>query len=42
MTKWTLDIIEECWKVRETLGDDEQGCDWIEAMKRLGTRMVLG
>lgn len=42
MTKWTLDIIQECWRVRETTDEGIEACDWVTAMNNLGTRLMLG
>ncbi|KAH8658415.1 fungal-specific transcription factor domain-containing protein [Xylariales sp. PMI_506] len=41
LTKWTLDIIEECWKSRSAQAEGEETCDWVTAMNRLGTRLLL-
>ena len=42
MTKWTLDIIEECWRVRGRAKPDAMSCDWRTGMNNLGTRLMLG
>lgn len=41
LTIWTLDIIEECWRVRESQEEGEEACDWVTAMNNLGTRLLL-
>ncbi|KAF2667158.1 hypothetical protein BT63DRAFT_331157 [Microthyrium microscopicum] len=41
LTRWTLDIIEECWRVRASQADGMETCDWVTAMGRLGTRLLL-
>jgi len=41
MTKWTLEIIEQCWKIRSTQSEGEESCDWVTAMNQLGTRLLL-
>jgi hypothetical protein len=40
-TRWTLDIIEECWKARKTQKEGTETCHWITAMSHLGTRLLL-
>lgn len=41
MTRWTLDIIEECWKTRASQPPGEESCSWVTAMNHLGTRLLL-
>lgn len=41
LTKWTLDIIEEAWRVRANLMNGVETCDWVVAMQRLNTRLLL-
>lgn len=41
LTKWTLDIIEECWRVNQTLPRGAEHCDWTAAMNNLGSRLML-
>lgn len=41
LADWTLDIIEECWKTRETQNKNWESPDWCTAMNHLGTRLLL-
>ncbi len=41
LTKWTLEILEQCWKVRTCTPDGEPRCGWVTAMNHLGTRLLL-
>ena len=39
--RWTLEILEECWRVRESQERGAETCDWVTAMSQLGTRVLL-
>ncbi|KIW12667.1 hypothetical protein PV08_09945 [Exophiala spinifera] len=41
ITMWTLEILEECWKIRASQAEGEETCSWIRAMNQLGTRLLL-
>ncbi|OQV06049.1 Fungal Zn2-Cys6 binuclear cluster domain-containing protein [Cladophialophora immunda] len=41
LSKWTLEIIEECWKTRASQPEGEESCSWVTAMNHLGTRLLL-
>ncbi|OAP56029.1 hypothetical protein AYL99_10181 [Fonsecaea erecta] len=48
LSKWTLEIIEECWETRlraaqqpEEQQRGEESCSWVTAMNHLGTRLLL-
>lgn len=41
MTMWTLEVLEECWRVRASQPEEEETCSWVTAMKNRGTRYLL-
>jgi hypothetical protein len=41
MSKWTLEILEECWSIRKSQPEGEEICSWVTAMNYLGTRLLL-
>ncbi|KAK4948580.1 hypothetical protein LTR10_012584 [Elasticomyces elasticus] len=41
LSKWTLEIIEECWSTRASQPPGEETCSWVTAMNHLGTRLLL-
>lgn len=41
LSMWTLEILEECWKIRATQPAGEETCSWVTAMNQLGTRLLL-
>ncbi|KAK5064374.1 hypothetical protein LTR84_000207 [Exophiala bonariae] len=41
MTMWSLEVLEECWKVRASQPEEQETCSWVTAMKNRGTRYLL-
>ena len=41
LTKWTLNIIERCWKLRAAQSPTDEAVSWVAAMNDLGTRLLL-
>ncbi|KAK5198147.1 hypothetical protein LTR92_002392 [Exophiala xenobiotica] len=41
LSRWTLEIIEECWNTRASQPPGEETCSWVTAMNHLGTRLLL-
>lgn len=35
LAKWTLEILEECWKTRKSQAEGEEVCSWVTAMKNI-------
>ncbi|KAI1625907.1 fungal-specific transcription factor domain-containing protein [Exophiala viscosa] len=41
LSRWTLEIIEECWNTRASQPPGKETCSWVTAMNHLGTRLLL-
>jgi len=41
MTMWSLEVLEECWKVRASQPEEQETCSWVTAMRNGGTRYLL-
>lgn len=41
LSRWTLEILEECWKTRRSQKESEETCSWATAMNQLNFRLLL-
>jgi hypothetical protein len=41
-TSWmALTVMEKCWSMRDEGRESQRSCDWLDAMKMLGYRILL-